>query len=143
MRDPQDYHGHIVYNVTGRDLQGEWECKRRYNEFFLLQEALVKRWPGIVIPLVPPKKAMGNKDMVFLQERRFYLERFLRKIAKYDFVINSQEFQIFCRPQGLDVEKSLSKLPKLSNSQLYDRLKEATMTDDESITDQERNQIEI
>ena len=86
---------------------------------------------------------MGNKDMVFLQERRFYLERFLRKIAKYDFVINSQEFQIFCRPQGLDVEKSLSKLPKLSNSQLYDRLKEATMTDDESITDQERNQIEI
>lgn len=45
-----------------------------------------------MIPLVPPKKAMGNKDAVFLQERRFYLERFLRKLAKYDFVINSQEF---------------------------------------------------
>ena len=45
-----------------------------------------------MIPLVPPKKAMGNKDVVFLQERRFYLERFLRKLAKYDFVINSQEF---------------------------------------------------
>ena len=92
VRDPQDFHGHIVYNVTGRDLQGEFECKRRYNEFFLLQEVLVKRWPGIMIPLVPPKKAMGNKEVVFLQERRFYLERFLRKLAKYDFVINSQEF---------------------------------------------------
>ena len=34
------------------------------------------------------------------------------------------------RPQGLDVEKSLSKLPKLSISQLYDRLKEATQTDE-------------
>ena len=78
---------------------------------------------------------MGNKDLVFLQERRFYLERFLRKLSRYDFIINSQEFQIFARPQGLDVEKSLNKLPKLSNSQLYDRLKEATMTDDAEITD--------
>mmetsp|Transcript_20199 Transcript_20199/g.24959 ORF Transcript_20199/g.24959 Transcript_20199/m.24959 type:complete len:203 (+) Transcript_20199:81-689(+) len=143
VRDPQDNHGHIVYNVTGSDLQGSWECKRRYNEFYLLQDALVKRWPGIVIPLVPPKKAMGNKEMIFLQERRFYLERFLRKLARYDFIINSQEFQIFCRPQGLEVEKSLGKLPKLSNSQLYDRLKEATMTDDEGITNSERDVIEI
>ena len=98
VRDPEDFHGHIVYHVTGADLQGSWECKRRYNEFYLLQDALAKRWPGIVIPQVPPKKAMGNKDKVFLAERRFYLERFMRKLSRYDFIINSQEFQIFCRP---------------------------------------------
>ena len=92
VRDPQDFHGHIVSVVKGKDLQGEWECKRRYNEFYLLQEALCKRWPGIVLPMVPPKKAVGNKDLVFLQERRFYLERFLRKMARYEFIINSQEF---------------------------------------------------
>ena len=78
---------------------------------------------------------MGNKDIVFLQERRFYLERYMKKLARYDFIINSQEFQIFARPQGLDVEKSLSKLPKLSSAQLYDRLKEATMTDDSEFND--------
>lgn len=50
VRDPQDFHGHIVYVVKGNDNQGEWECKRRYNEFFLLYDALVKRWPGIVLP---------------------------------------------------------------------------------------------
>ena len=133
MRDPQDFNGHIVYNVRGKDQQGEWECKRRYNEFFLLQECLAKRWPSIVLPLVPPKKAVGNKDLIFLQERRFYLERFLRKLAQYDFIINSQEFQIFARPQGLEVDKSLSRLPKMSSSQLYDRLKESTMTDDSLI----------
>jgi len=92
VRDPQDFHGHIVYDVKGVDLQGAFECKRRYNEFYLLQEALQKRWPGIVLPQVPPKKAMGNKDLVFLQERRFYLERFMRKMARFDFIINSQEF---------------------------------------------------
>ena len=80
---------------------------------------------------------------MFLQERRFYLERFLRKLARYDFIINSQEFQLFARPQGLDVEKSLNKLPKLSNSQLYDRLKEATGLDDAEVTDQLRDQMEV
>ena len=92
VRDPQDFHGHIVYDVKGYDLQGAFECKRRYNEFYILQEALQKRWPGIVLPQVPPKKAMGNKDVIFLQERRFYLERFMRKMARFDFIINSQEF---------------------------------------------------
>ena len=104
----------------------------------MLQDVLAKRWPGIILPKCPPKKAMGNKDIVFLQERRFYLERFMRKMARYDFIINSQEFQIFARPQGLDVEKSLNKLPKLTSAQLYDRLKEATMTDDSDITEDQK-----
>ena len=107
VKNPQDFHGHVVYEVKGKDLQGEFECKRRYNEFFVLFECLQKRWPGILLPQVPPKKSMGNKEQVFIQERRFYLERYLRKLAKYDFVINSQEFQLFARPQGLDVEKAL------------------------------------
>jgi len=85
---------------------------------------------------------MGNKDTIFLQERRFYLERFMRKMSRYDFIINSQEFQIFARPQGLEVEKSLNKLPKLSSSQLYDRLKEATMTDDLDLSDPDRDLLE-
>lgn len=125
MRDPQDFHGHIVYVVRGADQQGQWECKRRYNEFYLLQECLAKRWPGLVLPQVPPKKAIGNKDIVFLQERRFYLERFVRKLSAFDFIINGEEFQLFCRPQGLDVEKSLQRLAKLSSSQLFDRLSTA------------------
>ena len=50
----------------------------------------------------------------------------MRKLAKFDFVINSEEFQLFCRPEGLDVEKALSKLPKLSPSQLYERIKGGT-----------------
>ena len=124
--------------VRGRDLQGEWECKRRYNEFFTLYDTLIKRWPGIVLPQCPPKKAMGNKDIIFLQERRFYLERFLRKLSQYDFIINSEEFQLFARPQGLDVEKSLTKLVKMSSSQLFERLKEATNTEIEEMQDHER-----
>ena len=139
VRDPQDHGGHIVYVVKGKDSQGEFEVKRRYNEFYLLQDCLQKRWPGILLPQVPPKKAMGNKDIVFLQERRFYLERFLRKLSAFDFIIDGEEFQVFARPQGLDVEKSLGRLVKMSSTQLFDRLARATNVDIETMTQQERN----
>jgi hypothetical protein len=66
----------------------------------------LNRWPGVYIPKVPPKKAIGNKDMKFIIERRYYLERFLRKLSKYDFLINSEEFLIFARPNG-EIEKIL------------------------------------
>ena len=66
VRDPQDHGGHIVYLVMGKDLQGDFECKRRYSEFFALYESLAKRWPGIMLPILPGKKAVGNKDLVFI-----------------------------------------------------------------------------
>ena len=68
-------------------------------------------------------------------ERRFYLERFLRRLARYEFIINSPEFKMFSRPQGLDVEKTLSKMPKLTGEQLYERMREATNCDDNDYDD--------
>lgn len=124
VRNPQDSGGHIVYEVTGKDKQGEWSVKRRYNEFYVLRDSLKQRFPSVPIPLVPPKKSLGNKDLVFLQERRYYLERFLRKLARFDFIIESQEFQLFSRPNGIDVEKGLNRLPKLGAGSMYDRMKE-------------------
>lgn len=53
------------------------------------------------------------------------MERFLRKCAKYDFIINSEEFLFFSRPNG-DVEKSLSKLGKIQTATAIDRMHKAT-----------------
>lgn len=76
---PEERGMHMEYKVSGKDHKGQWEGFRRYNHFHLLHEALSKRWPGIGIPRIPPKKAIGRFEVKFLQERRFYLERFLRK----------------------------------------------------------------
>jgi len=113
--------------VRGKDRQGVWEGKRRYNEFFLLHEVLCRRFPGVPVPQVPPKKAIGNKDVTFIQDRTFYLQRFLRKCARFDFMMESPEFQAFSRPQAGGVEKSLNRLPPMSTIQLYDRI--AAITD--------------
>lgn len=107
-----------------------WEGKRRFNEFFVLNETLSARWPGIPIPFIPEKKAIGNKDLAFLQDRTFYLMRFLQKVSRFDFIIESPEFQLFSRPQGMSIEKSLKGMMPMSVSQKYERIKQVTQIQD-------------
>lgn len=45
----------------------------------------------------------------------------MRKLARHDYLINSEEFLIFSRPNG-DIEKNLSSLKKLPTPSLCDRL---------------------
>lgn len=56
-------------------------------------------------------KIAGNTDGIFIEERRALLERFLRELAKYDFIIESKEFRIFSRGAG-EIDEALQKLPK-------------------------------
>ena len=63
----------------------------------------------------------------------------MRKLSQYDFIINSEEFLLFSRPQGLDVEKSMAKMVKMSSNQLYERLRDATQTDVSELTDPDRD----
>lgn len=120
---PQNKGGHIVYKCQGSDAQGMWEGDRRYNEFHKLHEKLDQRWPGIPLPMLPPKKAIGNKDIKFINERRFYLERFLKKMSAFEYILNSQEFTIFSRPNG-DIEKMLGAVPKSSSGDIVEKYRE-------------------
>jgi hypothetical protein len=63
--------------------------------------------------------------MKFIIERRYYLERFMRKIAKYDFLMNSEEFVLFSRPNG-DIEKMLAKIPRLPTQTIIERIRTVT-----------------
>ncbi len=137
---PQLHGSHIVYHVQGMDKQGPWEGTRRYNHFFSLYEALLKRWPGLVIPKLPPKKAIGNKEVKFIYERKFYLERFLRKCAKHDFLINAEEYRIFSRPSSGDMDKMLERLPRLPSGTMIERLRSVTNVNDRNydFADKER-----
>jgi len=92
--------GHYVYTTKGVDDKGPWEGTRRYSDFYALHYKLTERWPGFYIPSIPPKKAIvshfiylkGNKADKFIQDRRYYLEKFLRGLARYPFILKSEEF---------------------------------------------------
>ena len=88
----------MVYKVTGTDSLGFFDGNRRYNEFFVLRQVIVANWPGIYIPSTPSKKLVGNKDVKFIIERRYFLERFILQMSQIDYLVDSNEFQTFMRP---------------------------------------------
>lgn len=50
----------------------------------------------------------------------------MRKCAKFDFLINSDEFRVFSRPGGGDIEKMLERLPRLPTATMIERQNEVT-----------------
>lgn len=112
--------GHVVYSVTGVDDDGDFTEVRRFREFHSLAEVLRTRWPGCYVPSIPEKKLMNGKNEEFVEERRSLLERFMKEISKYDYIIHSKEFKIFSRGKG-EIDKILFALPKQTPMQVLEK----------------------
>ena len=50
----------ITYKI--RTLPLNWEVSRRYNDFFQMRNFLKKNCPGVYIPPIPTKKAVGKME---------------------------------------------------------------------------------
>ncbi|KAE8284470.1 Sorting nexin-29 [Larimichthys crocea] len=69
-----------VYQVYIRILDNEWNVYRRYTEFRELHNHLRTQFPQVDTFNFPPKKAIGNKDAKFVEERRKQLQGYLRMV---------------------------------------------------------------
>ncbi|XP_040032568.2 sorting nexin-29 isoform X1 [Gasterosteus aculeatus] len=69
-----------VYQVYIRILDNEWNVYRRYTEFRELHNHLRTQFPQVDTFNFPPKKAIGNKDAKFVEERRKQLQGYLRTV---------------------------------------------------------------
>lgn len=69
-----------VYQVYIRILDNEWNVYRRYAEFRTLHNHLRAKFPQVNNFSFPPKKAIGNKDAKFVEERRKHLQCYLRTV---------------------------------------------------------------
>uniref|UniRef100_A0A8C5GFC6 Sorting nexin 29 n=1 Tax=Gouania willdenowi TaxID=441366 RepID=A0A8C5GFC6_GOUWI len=69
-----------VYQVYIRILDNEWNVYRRYTEFRELHNLLRAKFPQVDTFNFPPKKAIGNKDAKFVEERRKQLQGYLRMV---------------------------------------------------------------
>uniref|UniRef100_A0A674CYT3 Sorting nexin 29 n=1 Tax=Salmo trutta TaxID=8032 RepID=A0A674CYT3_SALTR len=69
-----------VYQVYIRILDNEWNVYRRYTEFRTLHNHLHSQFPQVGTFNFPPKKAIGNKDAKFVEERRKQLQSYLRMV---------------------------------------------------------------
>eukprot|EP01017_Pseudomicrothorax_dubius_P037480 TRINITY_DN5499_c0_g2_i8.p1 TRINITY_DN5499_c0_g2~~TRINITY_DN5499_c0_g2_i8.p1 ORF type:complete len:449 (-),score=82.50 TRINITY_DN5499_c0_g2_i8:47-1393(-) len=69
-----------------------WMVKRRFSDFYLLRSTLIKLYPGINIPPIPPKKTGRGFEEPFLLKRQIFLERFLRSCVDSPIIRNSPQF---------------------------------------------------
>lgn len=53
---------YTVYLIKGSDNLGSFEVLRRYNDFYELRIALMKKWPGCYIPPIPEKLLGSGND---------------------------------------------------------------------------------
>ncbi|XP_071976779.1 sorting nexin-29 isoform X1 [Engystomops pustulosus] len=73
-------HAFHVYQVYVRIKDDEWNIYRRYAEFRSLHHKLQSKYPHVKNFHFPPKKAIGNKDAKFVEERRKQLQIYLRNV---------------------------------------------------------------
>lgn len=53
---------HASFLIKGCDRKGEVSVWRRFNEFNELRQAMVKAWPGCLIPSVPSKNPLLKNE---------------------------------------------------------------------------------
>ena len=71
---------------------GQFSVLRRYSDFEWLLEQLGSAFPGIILPPIPEKQAVGRFSPDFVEQRRRGLERFLSKISQHPLLVESQYF---------------------------------------------------
>ncbi|XP_025952130.1 sorting nexin-29 isoform X3 [Dromaius novaehollandiae] len=124
-----------VYQVYIRIKDDEWNVYRRYAEFRSLHHKLQNKYQQVRTFNFPPKKAIGNKDAKFVEERRKQLQNYLRNVMnkiiqtvpeftaspKKETLIQLMPFFVDIQPSGEPESKSnrsrvTTRFPKLSRS---------------------------
>ncbi|XP_059125956.1 sorting nexin-29 [Peromyscus eremicus] len=125
-----------VYQVYIRIKDDEWNVYRRYTEFRALHHQLQSAFPQVRAYNFPPKKAIGNKDAKFVEERRKQLQSYLRSVMnkviqvvpefaanpKKETLVQLVPFFVDITPPGEPLNKNsrpkvVSRFPKLSRGQ--------------------------
>ena len=113
---------YVSYTVSGKLLSNP--VIRRFSDFFSLRQKLVERWPGIYIPNIPPKKAVGNLDKQLITMRTRVLNLFCYKISQFKSIIQSEEMKVFLM-NNVDANKAIDNLPQLAFGEILVRYKMA------------------
>jgi hypothetical protein len=87
----------MAYIIKGRDTIGNINVPRRYSDFFFLRDILKQRYPGMMIPPIPPKRMKGKSNEV-VKKRHKHLNQFLKELASWKYLSASPELQMFLRP---------------------------------------------
>ncbi|ORX55775.1 Vps5-domain-containing protein [Hesseltinella vesiculosa] len=126
VEDPQKVgdaiNAHIVYKVKTKTdspafRSSEMVVARRYRDFLWLYNQLTFGNPGVIVPPVPEKHALGRFQDEFVESRRIALERCLRKIVTHPMLHGDPDLKVFLESESFNSEKRTKRtepdMPKL------------------------------
>ena len=96
--------GFTFYSLKGTKVPEV--LSRRYRDFNALRKIMVEKWPGIYIPKLPDKKKVGAKGQKISPIKIDVINRFLKKISKIKYLMESEEMGLFLHNTS-NVEKTL------------------------------------
>lgn len=114
IEDPQKVgdaiNAHIVYKVHTKTnspsfRSSEFVVARRYRDFLWLYNQLTLGNPGVIVPPVPEKHALGRFQDDFVESRRVALERCLQKIVAHPMLYGDPDLKVFLESESFNVEK--------------------------------------
>ena len=63
-----------------------------------------------------------KSNQEYIESRCFYLNMFFKQLVRCPYLYESEEFQLFIRPQTLDLERALTYLPKMSVQKVLEKV---------------------
>ncbi|KAL7315182.1 Vacuolar protein sorting-associated protein vps5 [Mucor circinelloides] len=114
IEDPQKVgdaiNAHIIYKVRTKTnspsyRSSEFVVARRYRDFLWLYNQLTLGNPGVIVPPVPEKHALGRFQDDFVESRRVALERCLQKIVAHPMLYGDPDLKVFLESESFNVEK--------------------------------------
>ena len=96
--------GFTFYSLKGTKVPEV--LSRRYRDFNALRKKMVEKWPGIYIPKLQDKKKVGAKGQKISPIKIDVINRFLKKISKIKYLMESEEMGLFLHNTS-NVEKTL------------------------------------
>jgi hypothetical protein len=87
-----------------------------------LTTELTRNYPGIIIPAIPEKQAVGRVSPEFVETRRRALEKFLHRVAEHQELSASSAFVIFLQADDAKLKQSLES-SKAAKAKLSDTAK--------------------
>jgi sorting nexin-1/2 len=93
---------------------GQFSVLRRYSDFCWFHDQLCFTFPGIIMPPLPEKQAVGRFSTEFIESRRRGLEKFMSRIVAHPSLVNSEILVSFLESDdiGLAAVKDKGKAEK-------------------------------
>ncbi|XP_078521099.1 sorting nexin-8 [Lissotriton helveticus] len=95
---------HVEYEVSSQRFKST--VFRRYNDFVVIQELLLQKFPYRMVPSLPPKRVLGA-DREFIESRRRALKRFINLVARHPFFWDDAALNIFLTFNGPEVQNNM------------------------------------